>query len=473
MTPYGSARRGWVKFLNSRLRRQSNLRIQVVDLFSGGGGFSLGFWAAGFEVLGVDCNPDAVKTYSRNLGNASCRDLNDVMELSEADVLIAGPPCQPWSRAGKRLGAQDDRDGLGITLRLVKAAEPIALILENVPDIAREGKRQHLDDFKASLSSLGYKVSEHLLNAADYGVPQNRRRVFVMAMIGDKSVEAPEPMSLTTSVGQAIPAWCLSAGNGSQMVSDSMNAYIERYERASGCRIPRDLHLDRPARTLTVRNLCGATGDMLRLRLPSGLRRTLTIQEAARLQSFPDWYTFRGSERSRFEQIGNAVPPLLSFAVACKLKESLLQGDTEELLNGSYPEPSSHAATATMRGNRRRDTSPELRLRSALHVSGMRFRVDFPIETEMRKVRPDIVFTSKRVAVFVDGCFWHGCAEHGTLPKANASYWQQKLRKNIERDQEDSRLLTHAGWKVVRVWEHDPIPEAVANVEASLASSHY
>ena len=471
MTPYGAGRRGWIKFLNSRLRRQSELRLKVVDLFSGAGGFSLGFWAAGFDVAGIDCNPDAVKTYSYNLGNASCRDLNEVVEVPEADVLIAGPPCQPWSRAGKRLGAQDDRDGLGITLRLVKAAEPVAVIIENVPDIAREGKRQHLDDFEASLSSLGYKVSEHLLNAADYGVPQNRRRVFVTAMIGHEALDSPDPISLTANVRQAIPGWSQSAVKGSQMVSDSMNAYIARYERASGCRIPRDLHLDRPARTLTVRNLSGATGDMLRLRLPNGLRRTLTIQEAARLQSFPDWYAFRGSEKSKFEQIGNAVPPLLSFAMASKLKKSLIEQDTEELLECSYPEPSSCAATATMRANRRRDTSPELRLRSALHASGMRFRVDLPIETEVRKVRPDIVFTNKYVAVFVDGCFWHGCPEHGRLPQANASYWGLKLRKNIERDKEDSSLLTCAGWKVVRVWEHDPIPDAVTKIKASLANS--
>ena len=119
-----------------------------------------------------------------------------------------------------------------------------------------------------------------------------------------------------------------------------------------------------------------------------------------------------------------------------------------------------------MQGNRRTGTAPELRLRSALHAEGMRFRVDYRIETSTGPVRPDIAFTRRKVAVFVDGCFWHGCPEHGVSPKTNTSYWEPKLRRNGERDRRDSAMLRDAGWTVLRIWEHVPAEEAVRRIAA-------
>lgn len=134
------------------------------------------------------------------------------------------------------------------------------------------------------------------------------------------------------------------------------------------------------------------------------------------------------------------------------------------------PVASSSAATATMRANRRRDTKPELLLRSALHRQGWRFRVDAPVYASGRRVRPDIVFPKRRVAVFIDGCFWHSCPEHGLKPKANATYWEAKLNGNKARDTADSHALRQDGWKVVRVWEHDKIDDAVEAVKTALES---
>jgi DNA mismatch endonuclease (patch repair protein) len=117
-----------------------------------------------------------------------------------------------------------------------------------------------------------------------------------------------------------------------------------------------------------------------------------------------------------------------------------------------------------MQGNRRADTKPELALRSALHALGYRYRKDFRIDLPQRRVRPDIAFTRRKVAVFVDGCFWHACPEHGSQPKNNEWYWSPKLRKNVERDRAADDALTQAGWTVVRLWEHVPIDAAVTAV---------
>jgi len=122
-----------------------------------------------------------------------------------------------------------------------------------------------------------------------------------------------------------------------------------------------------------------------------------------------------------------------------------------------------------MRSNRRRDTGPELKLRSLLHASGLRYRVDAPIRTEVRLVRPDIVFTRRRLAVFVDGCFWHHCPQHGTMPADPSGYWRQKLARNVERDEATTAALEAAGWSVLRIWEHVPPREASAMVQARVA----
>lgn len=118
-----------------------------------------------------------------------------------------------------------------------------------------------------------------------------------------------------------------------------------------------------------------------------------------------------------------------------------------------------------MRGNRRTGTSPELRLRSALHRLGLRFRKDLRIVANGHAVRPDVVFTKARVAVFCDGCFWHGCPEHGTSPRINADYWGPKLARNRERDQRNDAFLRASGWEVIRVWEHEEPDHAAKRVE--------
>lgn len=133
-----------------------------------------------------------------------------------------------------------------------------------------------------------------------------------------------------------------------------------------------------------------------------------------------------------------------------------------------YPMPSSQAVTAVMRGNRRSDTSPEVRVRSELHRRGMRFRKQLLIAAGGIRVRADVAFPRPRLAIFLDGCFWHRCPEHGNSPKSNAAYWSAKLDRNVERDLRVLAALSSEGWRVLRIWEHVPADLAADQVQAAL-----
>ena len=111
-----------------------------------------------------------------------------------------------------------------------------------------------------------------------------------------------------------------------------------------------------------------------------------------------------------------------------------------------------------------RDTNPELELRRILHARGLRFRVDRPVLTDRRR-RADIVFAPAKVAVFVDGCFWHGCPEHASWPKSNERFWREKIETNRRRDLDTNERLLSDGWEVVRVWEHEDMAAAADRIE--------
>ncbi|MFQ6170948.1 very short patch repair endonuclease [Oryzobacter sp. R7] len=113
---------------------------------------------------------------------------------------------------------------------------------------------------------------------------------------------------------------------------------------------------------------------------------------------------------------------------------------------------------------RRTDTQPELALRSALHRAGLRFRKDLRLECGGMHPRPDIVFTRAKVAVFVDGCFWHSCPEHSNPPTSNPDYWGPKLARNAQRDQQHDAALVEAGWTVIRIWEHEDVAAAAHRI---------
>lgn len=128
------------------------------------------------------------------------------------------------------------------------------------------------------------------------------------------------------------------------------------------------------------------------------------------------------------------------------------------------PSASSEATRTVMRANKGRDTSPELRLQSELHARGLRF-LKHRAPVPGLRCQADVLFPHARVAVFVDGCFWHGCPEHGHVPGTNRDYWRVKFLRNIQRDRRNNKLLTEAGWTVVRAWEHQEPVEVADQVQ--------
>ncbi|MFZ0495846.1 MAG: very short patch repair endonuclease [Methylocella sp.] len=126
--------------------------------------------------------------------------------------------------------------------------------------------------------------------------------------------------------------------------------------------------------------------------------------------------------------------------------------------------PSSHEASLRMARVRQKGTDAELSLRKELHARGLRYRLHVPLLTKPRRVA-DIVFSGAKVAIFVDGCFWHGCSEHASWPKSNAQFWREKIETNRARDADTDRRLQTSGWRVVRVWSHESAGEAAERIK--------
>jgi len=306
------------EYINDLLKPKITEKEVVLDLFAGCGGLSLGFESAGYETIGFEMDTSASNTYNKNLiGNCYPIKLDVGFEYPKAEIVIGGPPCQPFSVGGNQRGIEDSRDGFPIFIDAVKKLEPKVFMFENVRGLLYSNK-WYFELVLKELRKLGYVISYRLLNAVSYGVPQNRERLFV---IGHRTkFEFPKSGLKKSTVGEAIGDLMYAFSDESKFLTPSMDQYIAKYEKASSCINPRDLYPDKPARTLTCRNLAGATGDMQRVRLQDGRRRRITINEAARLQSFPDWFEFTGNETAKYNQIGNAVPPLLARHLALAIK---------------------------------------------------------------------------------------------------------------------------------------------------------
>ena len=295
--------------------------FKVLDLFAGCGGLGLGFEAAGFETIGMEMDQDACESYNKNLsGKCIHQKLSADSSFPDCDVIIGGPPCQPFSVGGKQLGLKDSRDGFPIFIKAVEVLQPKVWLFENVRGMAYRNK-DYLKEILNELEQLNYMISIKIINSKKLNVPQNRERLIV---VGHKNkFFFPEDCETTYTVNNAIGDIAFHIQEDDIFLTPNQDKYIKKYEIASDCINPRDLNFDKPARTLTCRNLSGATGDMQRIKMPDGRRKRVNIREAARLQSFPDWFDFVGTKSSQFRQIGNAVPPLMSFMLAKSLFNSI------------------------------------------------------------------------------------------------------------------------------------------------------
>lgn len=327
----------YVKHINETLQPKTTEKEVVLDLFAGCGGLSLGFEAAGYKTIGYEMDSAATETYNKNLiGECYAVKLDLDFEYPQADIVIGGPPCQPFSVGGHQKGMEDARDGFPIFIDAVKKLQPKVFMFENVRGLLYSNK-WYFELVLAELRKLGYIIDYRLLNAVNFGIPQNRERLFVFGHRAKFSF--PKQHNRKVTVGEAIGDTMFTAPEGSKFLTESMDRYVANYEKASYCINPRDLYVDKPARTLTCRNLAGATGDMQRVKLKDGKRRRLFHSEAARLQSFPDWFEFIGNETQRFNQIGNAVPPLLAYQLALALKECYQMDElytAEEIIENNY-----------------------------------------------------------------------------------------------------------------------------------------
>lgn len=357
----------------------------VLDLFCGCGGLSLGFKNAGYNILlGANLDEVALKTFKHN-----CEDVNILnVDLSKKEavqsllgyiddtvnVIIAGPPCQGFSLTGKR-NLKDYRNVLYLAVvKAVQIFNPEAFVIENVPGIATLYKGKIKEQIKNSFQDLGYNVavSDKPLLAADYGVPQMRKRVFFVGLKKNtfsfpKPIHTPENYITCGEAISDLPSRENELGNErDNYITPPQSNYQKNMRKNSNilfnhvatkhtkmvketiAQVPeggnhKDLppgvgesrkfneawtryHRNKPSRTID-------TGH--RNHFHYVYNRVPTVRENARLQSFPDDFVFLGSRTQQYKQVGNAVPPLLAFNIACKLKKYL----TKDLTSGEHNEP--------------------------------------------------------------------------------------------------------------------------------------
>lgn len=299
--------------------------MRVVSLFSGAGGLDLGFRMAGHDIVWAnDLYEDAVRTYQKNMGDHIV--LDDIQNIPadaipDCDIVIGGFPCQGFSVANTKRHVDDERNGLYKQLiRVIGKKNPKFFLAENVKGLTNLGKGEVFKMIISDFEGLGYKVKYQILNAVDYGVPQTRQRVIIVGVRCDIAWEYVFPKATHSKAGEGgLPVWvsvseALKGLPDPDTENDVPNHTYSKYKlNINGYIGHRLLDPDKPAPTVTARG--DSRGGVVILPHPNGKRR-MSCRELASVQSFPVHYEFVGNNSSIYRQIGNAVPPLLAYAVA-------------------------------------------------------------------------------------------------------------------------------------------------------------
>ena len=343
--------------------------MNAIDLFCGAGGLSYGFEKAGVNILlGIDNDAMALKVFEKNHKNAKsiCGDItqlhyNDIKELigdTTIDLIIGGPPCQGMSLSGPRK-FDDPRNKLYLSyIRFVQEIKPKAFVIENVPGLVSLFKGQIKNSIIERLTNLGYKVGYRILCAADYGVPQSRKRVVFVGLkkeffdfdrIKEKDMVTCEMAlsdlpPLIDSLGEDPAEYETLPQNEYQKLMRKNSVQVRNHIAAAHSEKVRNIialvpdggnYKDLPDEYRNTRNFHVAwtrfRSDKPAPTIDTGHRhhfhykynRVPTVRECARLQSFPDDFIFEGNKTQQFRQVGNAVPPIMAKAIAEALLEYL------------------------------------------------------------------------------------------------------------------------------------------------------
>jgi DNA (cytosine-5-)-methyltransferase len=324
--------------------------MKVISLFSGAGGLDLGFEEAGFEIEWANEFDKSIwETYEKNHNNyLDKRDIRKIPlnEIPECDGIIGGPPCQSWSEAGACKGINDDRGKLFYEfIKILKDKKPKFFVAENVSGMLAEKHKGAVQNFIKMFKEAGYDVNLYLVNAADYGVPQDRKRVFYIGFREDLNIKFgfPKPLAkkvnLREAIGDlqdtAIPALEKNKTNGvyckfpnnEYMTGGFSTIYMSRNRvrswdeqsftiQAGGRHAP--IHPQAPKMIFVEKN------KREFVKGKEDLYRRLTVRECARIQTFPDSFKFYYTDvADGYKMVGNAVPVKLANIVANAIKNSL------------------------------------------------------------------------------------------------------------------------------------------------------
>jgi len=354
--------RPWEVFHCSGFDETADYKYTHVSLFSGCGGFDLGFRQAGFRtILANDINPDACQTFRRNLGEIFEGDIRQ-LKLPKfkkcPDVLTAGFPCQPFSNAGSRKGVDDERGTLyQSAINVVQELKPRSIVFENVRGLLsfKNGSKLLIQDICERLDELGYDVVFSLIDSSKHHVPQKRLRVCIVGIkksekngrflfpepfdrddltlkdtILDLHSDIPNQSELIQLNPQALRIGAMVPEGGSwksipyDLLPERLQRIWDNIERYRWPNFYRRFHRNEIAGTITAAFKPENAGVWHPVE-----KRVFSVREIARIQSFPDWFHFEGrSIKSKYQQIGNAVPPRLAYEIASHLKKAL---DGEDL----------------------------------------------------------------------------------------------------------------------------------------------